>query len=138
MTTLAEHPLDCECERCEVLMRKAFDETINASQEDRRWAQGLARLRRGLDISQSELANKMAMQKSAISELESGKRPLTIRTLRRLGAILGLSTLEVLKQLDARDPDEELRHQVTVARRQLQGGDVDGALQTLGEVVDVG
>ena len=100
MTTLVEHPMDCECEQCEVLLRKAFDEAGDAQEEDRRWALGLARLRRSLEMTQGELANAARLQKTTVSMLENGKLPITVRTLRRYGAMLKLSTLQVLQRID--------------------------------------
>ncbi len=101
MTTLADHPPDCECQQCEVLLRKAFDESLDASAEDRRWAQGLARLRRELDMTQSDVANATRLPKTMVCTIESGRSPITVRTLRRYGAMLKLSTLQVLQRIDA-------------------------------------
>lgn len=101
MTTLIDHPLDCECEGCEVLLRKTFDESLDAAAEDRRWALGLTQLRRSLDMTQAEVADAARLQKTTVSMLENGKLPITVRTLRRYGAMLKLSTLQVLQRIDA-------------------------------------
>ena len=74
------------------MRRRARNPAYRAELERLAPYEALARIvirRRGqLNLSQAELAKRMATSHSAISRIESGQHPTTVQTLRRLAAAL--------------------------------------------------
>lgn len=76
----------------ELMRRRSRDPKYRAELERIAPYEALARIvirRRGqLSLSQAELAKRMGTSHSAISRIESGRHPTTLRTLRRLADAL--------------------------------------------------
>jgi transcriptional regulator with XRE-family HTH domain len=56
----------------------------------------------GLGVSQEELGNRADLHRTYISDIEAGRRNLSLRSLFRLASGLGLSVSELLKLAEAR------------------------------------
>lgn len=51
-----------------------------------------------MGLSQTELADKLGVTKSFMSKLESGKKPISLKRLAELGAILEIDVFESIEQ----------------------------------------
>ena len=56
----------------------------------------------GLGVSQEELGNRADLHRTYISDIEAGRRNLSLRSLFRLASGLGLTVSELLKLAEAR------------------------------------
>lgn len=56
----------------------------------------------GLGVSQEELGNRADLHRTYISDIEAGRRNLSLRSLFRLATGLGLSVSELLKLAEVR------------------------------------
>ena len=70
-----------------------------ASQYENRAGLAVRRVRRALDMSQSQLAAVLGIARERVSDLERGKRPLTLCTLRKLADAFGVEPLALLDDL---------------------------------------
>jgi transcriptional regulator with XRE-family HTH domain len=130
---MSPHPHDCGCDDCEAALVRLFGASSPARDEDVRWAAGMIRLRRELGLSQRQLAERAGFpQKSLLCEIESGRRPISMRTLRRLGRVLGgVDTLLVIRRLESRpDDDSDLIDEDPVSFTDEQ---VEGAMRDLAD-----
>jgi transcriptional regulator with XRE-family HTH domain len=62
----------------------------------------LRELRRKSGLRQSDVAAKLRRHQSFVSKYESGERQLDILELRQICAVMGISLLEFVKQLERR------------------------------------
>ena len=62
----------------------------------------LRELRRKSGLRQSDVAAKLRRHQSFVSKYESGERQLDILELRQICAVMGVSLLEFVKQLERR------------------------------------
>jgi transcriptional regulator with XRE-family HTH domain len=69
-----------------------------------RMSENLRALRTKLGVPQADLAAKVGIHKSTLCEIESGLRPITLKTIRRLAEVWGLPAHEVLRLLE--DPSD--------------------------------
>lgn len=74
--------------------------------EDMAWATGLRQVRLARGLTQEQLGARLGLRKPEVCELEAGKRPMTVKTLRRLGRWLELSTSSVIHLLQWRPDDD--------------------------------
>ncbi len=92
MTIPAQNISPAGTPHAESMRRRARNPAYRAELERLAPYEALARIvirRRGqLNLSQAELAKRMATSHSAISRIESGQHPTTVQTLRRLAAAL--------------------------------------------------
>ncbi len=92
MTVPAQNISPAGTPHAESMRRRARNPAYRAELERLAPYEALARIvirRRGqLNLSQAELAKRMATSHSAISRIESGQHPTTVQTLRRLAAAL--------------------------------------------------
>ena len=73
----------------------------NTEAEERRWAANIPRLRNAFGLTQADLAERAGILRSWMSEMENGKHPITLKTMRRIGVAVGMTTLQVLAFLDS-------------------------------------
>ncbi len=71
----------------------------------RRLGQNLRNLRKAKGISQEAFADTLHIHRTYMGGLERGERNVTLRTLERIAALLGVEPLELLAP--ATDPTEE-------------------------------
>jgi transcriptional regulator with XRE-family HTH domain len=64
-------------------------------------ARNFRRLREGAAMPQVVLARKLGMAHTYIVSMESGGRPITLRTIDKLAPVLGMTPAQVLAELDA-------------------------------------
>lgn len=64
-------------------------------------ARNFRRLREARQLPQVVLARKLDMAHTYIVSMESGTRPITLRTIDKLAPVLGLTPAQVLAELDA-------------------------------------
>lgn len=66
-------------------------------------------LRERQDLSQEELAHRAGLSALTVSKIELGAVDARIGTVHRLGRSLGLTTAEVLSDIETAQPDRQLR-----------------------------
>jgi transcriptional regulator with XRE-family HTH domain len=71
---------------------------LELSEED--LAAVLTRLRKARDISQEDLAEESGYHRTYVSELERGLKSPSLRTLNSLARALGISTLELVAEIE--------------------------------------
>ena len=56
-----------------------------------KFGQNLKRIRKRMNMTQEELATKMEISQSYLSDIENGRKNLSIKTVKKLADSLGLS-----------------------------------------------
>lgn len=56
-----------------------------------KFGQNLKRIRKRMNMTQEELATKMEISRSYLSDIENGRKNLSIKTVKKLADSLGLS-----------------------------------------------
>lgn len=74
----------------------------------------------GLGVSQEELGNRADLHRTYISDIEAGRRNLSLRSLFRLASGLGLSVSELLKLAEARMIEVNLRVNESITAPQAE------------------
>lgn len=74
----------------------------------------------GLGVSQEELGNRADLHRTYISDIEAGRRNLSLRSLFRLASGLGLSVSELLKLAEARMIEVNSRINETIGAPQAE------------------
>jgi len=74
---------------------------LAAADHEVRRASNLRRLREARSWNQVQLARKLDMSHTYIVSMESGARPITLRTIDKLAPALGLTAAQLLAELDA-------------------------------------
>jgi transcriptional regulator with XRE-family HTH domain len=64
--------------------------TVGKDEVERRFAQNIAAVRRALRMSQQELADRVGMNRSALSELERGHRSARLGEAAAIAEVLGV------------------------------------------------
>lgn len=60
-----------------------------------KFGQNIKQIRMRMNMSQSELAIKMEISQSYLSDIESGRKNLSIKTVKKLADSLGLSVTDL-------------------------------------------
>ncbi|MEJ7506945.1 helix-turn-helix transcriptional regulator [Staphylococcus simulans] len=60
-----------------------------------KFGQNIKQIRMRMNMSQSELATKMEISQSYLSDIESGRKNLSIKTVKKLADSLGLSVTDL-------------------------------------------
>lgn len=81
-------------------MKAPAGRLASAAHEVRR-AGNLRRLREARSWNQVQLARQLDMPQTYIVSMESGARPITLRTIDKLAPALGLTAAQLLAELDA-------------------------------------
>ncbi len=66
-------------------------------EESKKLGENLKSLRTGKDITQSQLANLIGVDKSFVSNIENGKTNPTLQTITSIAKVLGVSPADLLK-----------------------------------------
>lgn len=66
-------------------------------EESKKLGENLKKIRTNKNITQTELAEKLGVDKSFVSNLENGKNNPTLSTIASLAQALGVTTNELLK-----------------------------------------
>lgn len=80
----------------------------------------LKQLRTGVGIKQAELAVAVGLERTSITNIESGKQMVTIPVLYRICHVLGIAVSDILPSLD-----EVLRHRVET-NQEANGVEIGG------------
>lgn len=78
--------------------------------------------RLSLGVSQEELGNRADLHRTYISDIEAGRRNLSLRSLFRLSLGLGLSVSDLLKLAESKTDEVEDKNELLVAHGQPQLG----------------
>lgn len=60
-----------------------------------KFGQNIKQIRKRMNITQSELATKMEISQSYLSDIENGRKNLSIKTVKKLADSLGLSVTDL-------------------------------------------
>lgn len=60
-----------------------------------KFGQNIKQIRKSMNVRQSELARKMSISQSYLSDIESGRKNLSIKTVKKLADSLGLSVTDL-------------------------------------------
>ena len=60
-----------------------------------KFGQNIKQIRKRMNMSQKELATKMEISQSYLSDIESGRKNLSIKTVKKLAGSLGLSVTDL-------------------------------------------
>ncbi|MDK7927651.1 MAG: helix-turn-helix transcriptional regulator [Staphylococcus simulans] len=60
-----------------------------------KFGQNIKQIRKRMNMSQKELATKMEISQSYLSDIESGRKNLSIKTVKKLADSLGLSVTDL-------------------------------------------
>lgn len=63
--------------------------------EKMKFGQNIKQIRKRMNMSQKELATKMEISQSYLSDIESGRKNLSIKTVKKLADSLGLSVTDL-------------------------------------------
>lgn len=63
--------------------------------ENMKFGQNIKQIRKRMNMSQKELATKMEISQSYLSDIESGRKNLSIKTVKKLADSLGLSVTDL-------------------------------------------
>ena len=66
-------------------------------EESKKLGENLKKIRTNKNITQTELAEKLGVDKSFVSNLENGKNNPTLSTIASLAQALGVTTKEIIK-----------------------------------------
>jgi len=69
----------------------------------------------------SEVARRVGFYRSNISAMDSGNRPVSIKALTKIAALLGVSTGELMERISSNDqnPFKQARHARTLHNRDM-------------------
>jgi len=89
----------------------------------------VARLRRGLGLTQVELAERLGMSRASIASIEAGRQRIALDQLYLIGGALGLSRLEELISMEvpALDASAPIGGGKVVSR--VQSAQIEGILR---------